>query len=242
VDRKKIEQLLVQALREFNAFGPRRKEKAFAPGWTEAAVLERVYDVCHFAIGNGQKVIALHRRRRIRRLASDLLSETGSGSGARAEFLGELRVLAGRQPPWRTIPRIPPGGARLATKLLSELDKLDGLNAEFIVALRERATSERQRFAILRNRGGDRRSGERSLKSSVLEMIVWLYCEAHTSPGGREGGPLFRFANAIGELALGKREPFSPGAVRGEFRRTKPRARRPPGLRALYRNTKWGEP
>jgi hypothetical protein len=163
-------------------------------------------------------------------------------AAGRPGFQDELRMLAGRQPSWRTIPEVLPGGARLATKLLSELDELGGLSTEFIDALRMLAASERRQFATLRNRGGDRRSGERTLKTSVLGMIVRLYCEAHARPGGKENGPLFRFANAVGELALGKREPFSPGAVRGEFRRMKPRVRRPPGLRALYRNTTWREP
>ena len=239
MDSKNLERLLAQALREFSASTPRRKQKAFAPGWTETAVLERVYDICRFAIGNG---IPLDRRRRISRLAGDLLLEISNCSGPPAGFRDELRMLARRQPSWRTIPEVSPGGAGLATKLLSELEGLGGLSTEFIDALSTLAASERRRFATLRNRGGDRRSGERTLKTSVLGMIVRLYCEAHASPGGRENGPLFRFANAIGELALGGREPFTPGAVRGEFRRMKPNVRRPPGLQALYRNTKWGEP
>ena len=86
MDTKNFERLLVQALREFSAFAPRQKQKAFAPGWTEAAVLVQVYDICHFAIGNSQQVIPLHRRRRISRLASDLLLEADSGNGARASF------------------------------------------------------------------------------------------------------------------------------------------------------------
>ena len=42
VGAENVERLLIQALREFNAFAPRREQKAFAPGWTEAPVLERV--------------------------------------------------------------------------------------------------------------------------------------------------------------------------------------------------------
>jgi hypothetical protein len=72
-------------------------------------------------------------------------------------------------------------------------------------------------------------------------MIVRLYCEAHARPGGRENGPLFRFANAISAIALGERTPFKPGVVRAEFRRMNPRVRRPPSSQALYR-PKSGEP
>jgi hypothetical protein len=73
-----------------------------------------------------------------------------------------------------------------------------------------------------------------ALKSSVLGMIVRLYCEAHARPGGAENGSLFRFANAIGELALGEPKPFTPGAVRAEFRRMSPKVRRVPSLKVLY--------
>jgi hypothetical protein len=219
MDAENTERLLVQALRSVSAF---------APGWTKAAVLRRVDDIVFFGAFHSKRVIPLDQRRRISRLAGDLLLEDGS-SEAPAEYLHVLRALARRQPAWRAIPRLP-GGARRATRLLSELDGLGGLSGEFIDTLRVRATSERQRFAVVRDRGGDRRSGEPTLKNSVLSMIVVLYCEAHAKPGGSEGGPLFRFANAIGELALGEREPFSPAAVRAEFRRMKPNVRRPPSL------------
>ena len=70
-------------------------------------------------------------------------------------------------------------------------------------------------------------------------MAVRLYCEAHASPGGSEGGPSFRFANAIRELVLDESEAFTPSAVRAEFRRINPRVRRTRGLPShlFYENT-----
>jgi hypothetical protein len=86
--------------------------------------------------------------------------------------------------------------------------------------------------------GGDRRSGEHTLHSSVLRMSVLLYCEAHAKPGFAILGPLVRFTNTIGEMALGQIEPFSSDAVRAAFRRMQPKARRAPprglGARLLY--------
>ena len=58
-------------------------------------------------------------------------------------------------------------------------------------------------------------------------MAVRLYHEAHAMPGGKEGGLSFRFASAVGEFALGEPMPFTPAAVRAEFRRMKVKARRP---------------
>ena len=232
-----IVRLIFQAFREINAFAPPLYLKGFAPGWTTAKVAERIYHICHFAVFNSDLVISLDRRRRISRLASDLLSVEDGSTEAPSEYLDDLRDLAGRQPGWRTVPNVS-GGNRLAGKLTAQLAKIEapgGLSAEFHETLRTRAASERQRFTTLRNWGGNRRSGERSLKSSVLGMIVLLYCEAHARPGGAENGPLFRFANAVGELALGERQQFTPGAVRAEFRRMKPKVRRLPSLRALYR-------
>jgi hypothetical protein len=51
-------------------------------------------------------------------------------------------------------------------------------------------------------RGGNRRSGERQLETSVLGMIVRLYCEAHANPAFSNGGPLVKFANTIGRQVL----------------------------------------
>jgi hypothetical protein len=76
-------------------------------------------------------------------------------------------------------------------------------------------------------RGGDRRSGLQLFKGSVLSKIVRLYREAHANPRFSLEGPLVRFANTVGELALGKAKPFSSDAVKAEFRREKLRAPRP---------------
>jgi hypothetical protein len=75
-------------------------------------------------------------------------------------------------------------------------------------------------------RGGDRRSGLRSERGEVLGQIVRLYCEAHAKPRFSRQGPLVRFVNAVGELAFGKAKPFTPDAVKAEFRRMKLKARR----------------
>ena len=162
-----VERLLAQALRELRAFGP---------GWGRVAVLERVYDICKFAVLNGPPVIPLERRRRIGRLASDIVL-TKDGSGA----VQEMSALADRERVWRT-----PGADRPATRLLAELDGLGGLSAEFLVGLGALAASERQKFITSNDWGGNRRSGERTLKNSVLGMIVWLYCEAHAKPGAEK--------------------------------------------------------
>jgi hypothetical protein len=143
------------------------------------------------------------------------LRELASGD-APPKYLTDLQDLAGRQPGWRTVPNLS-GANRIAGELTAQLAKIGGpggLSAEFHEILRTRAASERQRFTTLRDWGGNRRSGERSLKSSVLGMIVLLYRESHARPGGAENGPLFRFANAVGQLALGERDPFTPGSVR----------------------------
>jgi hypothetical protein len=76
-------------------------------------------------------------------------------------------------------------------------------------------------------RGGARRSGLRSLKGSVLGKIVQLYCEAHANPRFSPKGPLVRFANPVGELAFGQAEPFTPDAVKAEYRRMKLKAPQP---------------
>jgi hypothetical protein len=74
-------------------------------------------------------------------------------------------------------------------------------------------------------RGGARRSGLRSFKGWLLGKIVRLY-EAHADPRFSSNGPLVRFANTVGELALGEAEPFKPDAVKAEFWRVKHNARR----------------
>jgi hypothetical protein len=196
---------------------------AFAPGWTKRRLTLRTYEIFRFVFFNGEQVIPLDRRRRIGRLAANILLEE---DGAPLGFWNEIGDLAGREPDGRTVPP-----AQRATKLLSELGGLGGLRPEFLNVLRKRAAYEQQRFAASGDWGGDRRSGEHSLRSSVLRMAVRLYCEAHATPGGSEGGPSFRFANAIRELVLDESEAFTPSAVRAEFRRINPRVRR---ARDLY--------
>lgn len=69
--------------------------------------------------------------------------------------------------------------------------------------------------------GGDRRSGKRTTESIVLRMAARLYWDL----GGRTGfsidGPLYRFVNLVGELALQKANPFSNNAVNQQWRRLK---------------------
>jgi hypothetical protein len=78
-------------------------------------------------------------------------------------------------------------------------------------------------------RGGARRSGLQSFKGSVLGKIVRIFCEAQADAGFSPEGPLVRFANAVGELALGTAKPFTSNAVKAEFRRMKLKAARPHG-------------
>jgi hypothetical protein len=78
-------------------------------------------------------------------------------------------------------------------------------------------------------RGGARRSGLQSFKGLVLGKIVRLYREADANPRFSPEGPLVRFANTVGELALGIAKPFTSNAVKAEFRRMKLKAARPPG-------------
>ena len=223
---RKVERLFRQAWSEISEF---------APGWNKRRLLLRTYEIFIFVFFNGEQVILLDRRRRISRLAADILLED---EGAPPGFWNEMGDLAGREPDWRTVPP-----AQCATKLLSELDGLRGLRPEFLNVLRARAAYEQERFATSRDWRGDRRSGEHSLRSSVLRVAVRLYCEAHASPGGSEGGPSFRFANAIRELILDESEPFTPSAVRAELRRINPKVRRMRNLRAhlLYAKTLYAQ-
>jgi hypothetical protein len=209
---------------------------AFAPGWNKRRLLLRTYEICAVVRLNSEQGIPIDRRRRIWRLAGDILLEEKGGPPGFWNEMGDL--LAGREPDWRTVP-----AAQRATKLLSELDGLGGLTPEFLTALRTRAASEHQRFATSHDRGGDWRSGEHSLRNTILRMAVRLYCDAHASPGGSEGGPSFRFANAIRELTSDEPEPFNKGAVRAEFRKIKPKAKRIRGLQPhlLYTNTLFGQ-
>ncbi len=134
--------------------------------------------------------------------------------------------------------------ARLASKLLSELNGLGGLPEGFLDTLHALAGPKGERRTASQSRpspGGDRRSGERTLRSSVLGMIVRLYCEAHEEPTFSDGGPLVRFANSVGRWALGvEGDPFTSDAVKAEFRRMKPEVRRPRGLASLYKHMSKG--
>jgi hypothetical protein len=210
--------------------------RPFALGWSERNVCLRICDIWRFALFNSERVISLARRRRIARLADNLREASGRLDGAFAEVLGNL-ADAGRQP---------------ARDLRKELNGLGGLGGEFLDTLRELAGgsvfptsrgSPRPPWRAALKAGGDRRSGDRSLKGSVLGMAVRLYYEAHANPGFSVGGPLVRFANAIGEFALGENEPFTVDSVRAEYRRFKRNMnrrelilRRIPSLQFLYSN------
>jgi hypothetical protein len=87
MDAAKAEHLLRQACGEITQY---------ALGWNERHLAERIADIRRFVVFNSEQVIPLGRRRRISRLASDLLLEE---EGAPPGFWNEL-----------------------ATKLLSELD------------------------------------------------------------------------------------------------------------------------
>ncbi len=211
-----VERLLVKACREL---------RAFALGWNERHLCNRIYDIWRFAFFNGNPVISLARRRRIARLAADLRGVSGSLDG---EFLEVLRDLA-------------EAGRWCARELRKELDELGGLDGRFCDTLRALARYDATWRGALKM-GGDRRSGDRSLKGSVLGMAVRLYYEAHANPGFSVGGQLVCFANAIGEIALGDGEPFTADAVRSEYNRLKRKIkkgelnlRRVPSPQLLYK-------
>jgi hypothetical protein len=166
----------------------------FALGWNEEKVLKRVREITSFAFLNSRWVIGLDRRRRIIRLADDLLTELKGLGGLPDGFDDTLRQLAGPKSEWRRSHRGQP------------------------------------------KRGGDRRSGEKSLGGMILEMTVWLCCEAHEKPGFSENGLLVRFANEVGKRALFVEEdPFTSNAVKACFRRIKPKVKPSRGLQ--YRVT-----
>ena len=195
MDPENVERLLAKACSELTAFAQR---------WNARSLCNRIYDIWRFAIFNGNEVIDLARRRRIGRLAADLRGVSGSLDGNFLQVLQDL-AEAGR---WR------------ARELQNELRGLGGLDGRFSDTLRALVGSDPAWRGTLK-KGGDRRSGERSLEGSVLGMAVRLYYEAHARPGFSVAGPLVRFANAIGEIALGEREPFTADAVRTEYNRLK---------------------
>ena len=134
-------------------------------------VAERIYDICRFAVLDSDRIISLDRRRRTSRVAPDL-SRWRTDPRKRRPRGEDLRDLAGRKPGWRTVPNVS-GGNRLAGKLTAQLAKIGGpagLSAEFHETSRTRPLRSSSGFTTLRDWGGNRRSGERSLKSSELVM------------------------------------------------------------------------
>jgi hypothetical protein len=210
------------------ALEARKQIKEFALGWNEQRLLDRFVVTFRFARMSSEQGIKARQRQRIPRLAAALASDV---YGAMPEFRSELEGLLGPVLP------LPACDDRPATRLLSELDGLSGVSVRFRETLRRLADSEKTLFARI-GRGGDRRSGERTLKSLVMGQAVLLYCEAAAKPGESPTGPLFRFVNLVGELVLGEEKPFSLNSISAEFRRMRPKARRfNPGvrLRDFYR-------
>ena len=150
----------------------------FAFGWNEDKLLGRLFEIDRFARFNRQAVVSFERRRRIVRLAYELLTELDGIGGLEANFLDTLRLLAG-----------PKRERQTSTRVVT--DPKTGMSK------------------VVVRRGGDRRSGERTLKGAMLGMVVRLYGEAHEEPGF--GDPLVRFANAAGRQMLGvEANPFTP--------------------------------
>jgi hypothetical protein len=196
----------------------REEIEAFAPGWNERRLFQQIEDIWRFGLFSF--VIPMDRRRAIARLATDVLgvSETVD----EGEFTPTLERIACERR-WK------------ARELHSELAGVGGLSGDFSRTLRDLAGPEAE-WRTAMKKGGDRRSGERSLKGSVLAMAVRLYCDAHAKPGFSVEGPMCRFSNAIGGLALGVERPFNAEAVRHAHRQEcrarqfrSPR-RRPPNL------------
>ena len=211
-----VERLLVKACREL---------RAFAAGLERAPSLQSHLRYLAFRLSQRQPSDPSARRRRIARLAADLRGVSGSLDG---EFLEVLRDLA-------------EAGRWCARELRKELEELGGLDGRFCDTLQALARYDPAWRGALKM-GGDRRSGDRSLKGSVLGMAVRLYYEAHANPGFSVGGQLVRFANAIGEITLRKREPFTADAVRAEYNRFRRKIkrgelnlRRVPSLQLLYK-------
>lgn len=206
-DAERIVKILARAHKEICSF---------APGWNDAKFSERLQRICQYATSN-RYVIPLARRRRIARLATDVLGSLGEVEGVFGPSLEKLAEM----------------GRFGARELRSELAGLGGLDGEIREILLALAGDEAKKIVPL-NHGGDRRSGEHTLKGSLLRMAVLLYCEAHAKPGFAVNGPICRFANAIGELTLGQSDAFSPGAVRAAHQRMKGKARRLPPIGTFY--------
>jgi len=161
--------------------------KPFAPGWDERRLLERIWEIGRFYVSNSESAIPLPRRRKIERLAKALRDELAGLGGLDAGFLATLEALAEPHPVHLLAVESKSAAPRINQKTDSEVW------------------------------GGPRRKGQRTLKSSVLGMIVRAYFEACAEPGFSKNGPLFRFANAVGEWILGESNPFTSSAVKAEF-------------------------
>jgi hypothetical protein len=165
----------------------------FAIGWNKRRLLEQLYEIDRYYVSNSESVIPLSRRRKIERLAKRLRDELAGLGGLDADFLGTLHALAQPHPAHLR-------AARSESNRGGAVDvKHPGPNG-----VRKAAKP-------------GSRTGQRTLKSSVLGMIVRAYFEACAEPGFSKNGPLFRFANAVGEWILGESDPFTSDAVKAEF-------------------------
>jgi hypothetical protein len=185
---------------------------SFALGWTDQCFVDRIRDIYLFVCFNNA-VIPLARRRRIARLAADVLGTSGASEGGFHDVLSSLAEARRWQ----------------ARQLQNEISGLGGLDGDFrrnLIGLAgDRANAKAS------GHGGDRRSGERTLKGSVLVMAVRLYCEAAEHPGFSINGPLVRFVGLIGELVLNQEKPFTPNAVKKAYQNMRGVARRLGSLR-----------
>jgi hypothetical protein len=117
--------------------------------------------------------------------------------------------------------------ARTARDLLqtlidcSENDERLGLNEDFWNTLGDLARGAAPKPGKGTGRGGNRREGQPSLDGMVLSEVVRLYLEAFENPGFSKDGRLVRFANIIGGLLLGKKNPFSSASVGAKFNEMK---------------------
>jgi hypothetical protein len=173
--------------------------KALAPGWDGHRLAERIREIYRFGLSTRREreFVPLDQRRRIARLAHSLQKE-----------IELARFAIGPEE----------SSERAFLVILRMLSAMDGVSR--LPVLGEASQSQLKR-------GGARRSGLQSLKASVLGKTVRLYCEAHANPRFSSEGPLVRFANTVGELALGEAKPFTSDAVKAEFRRMKLKVPRP---------------
>jgi hypothetical protein len=202
----------------------------FAPAWGTRRVKDRIQDIRRFALLNSEAGIAFADRRRIERAADKLLTNLEARRVGDGQAFATLRVLVGAERltdlEARGVSDI--GALRaLAGQRLTEDGFVGGRPAtrqSLSPWVARKVTAKRAGSTAW---GGDRRSGQHTLHGSVLRMAVLLYCEAHAKPGFAIVGPLVRFANAVGAMALNEKVPFSPDAVRKAFQRMRTKARRP---------------